>query len=126
MRACAAALLVGLILAPSAIAAPFTATLSAPTHTPKTTAKWNYTIRVTSGGQQVRASLTAQIIDPFGGAHPATYANTNKPLVNWPFTGVFHDYLQFPPESKGFKVTLRFTLRAKGARKVLTYWIRPT
>jgi hypothetical protein len=99
-------------------------TLVAPTHTPAVNAKWNYSVRVTSAGQPVRATITVQIVDPFGTVHPVEFGARKKNIVNHPFRGVFRDYIQFPPESLGFKLTLRFTVRALGTRRVLTYWIR--
>jgi hypothetical protein len=112
-------------LAPAAAAAPFRATLNAPTHTPKTNAKWTYTVRATSpAGRPIPAAITVQILDPFGGAHAVTYANTKKAIVRRPFDGIFRDFIQFPSDAKGFKVTVRFTVYAKGAKLVLRYWIK--
>jgi hypothetical protein len=114
-----------LAFVPAAAAAPFRATLNAPTHTPKTNAKWTYTVRATSpAGRPIPAAITVQILDPFGGAHAVTYANTKKPIVRRPFDGVFRDFIQFPSDSKGFQVTVRFTVYAKGAKLVLRYWIK--
>jgi hypothetical protein len=125
MRACAAALLAGLILAPTAAAAPFTVTLTFPTHTPKVNAKVYYTVRASSlAGKPIRAALTVQIVDPFGGVHPVTYANTNKPIVKRPLLGSFRDYIQFTPDTKGFKVTVRVTVFATGAKVVRTWWMQ--
>jgi hypothetical protein len=102
-------------------AAPFRAVLGAPTHTPRVNAKWRYTVRASDlRGSPIRATITVEVIDPFGGVHPAQYDNTNKNIVNRPFTGVFRDYNQFPPESRGLKLTLRVIVRAEGAKIVLT------
>ena len=105
-------------------AAPFKAVLTAATHTPKVNAKWYYTVRATRNGKPIRATLTVQVVDSFGGVHPAQYDNTNKNIVNRPFTGVFRDYNQFPPESRGFRLTVRATVKALGAKVVLKYWIQ--
>jgi hypothetical protein len=71
------------------------------------------------------ATVTAQMIDPFGGLHPVAYGPTQKPIVNFRFKGVFRDYLEFPPESKGFALKFRLTVKAKGARRVLTRQVVP-
>ena len=114
-------------LAPTASvgAAPaFRATLSAPTHTPKANAKWFYVVRATSGGKPVRATITSQIVDPFGGVHAVEFGDTHRFVTNRPFRGVFRDFVRFPPESQGIRLTFRVTVRALGARRVLTYWIK--
>jgi hypothetical protein len=98
--------------------------LAAPTHTPAVDAKWPYSVRVTSAGTPVRATITVQIVDPFGTAHPVEFGARKQNIVNHPFRGIFRDYIEFPPESRGFKLTLRFTVRALGTRRVVTYWIR--
>jgi len=105
-------------------APPFRATLSAPTHTPKANAKWFYVVRATSGGKPVRATITSQIVDPFGGVHAVEFGDTHRFVTNRPFRGVFRDFVRFPPESQGIRLTFRVTVRALGARRVLTYWIK--
>jgi hypothetical protein len=107
-----------------ALAAPFTATLSAGTHTPKVSAKWVYTVRATAAGRPIRATITTQIVDPFGGVHAVEFGDTHRLVTAFPFTGTFRDFIRFPPDSKGFKLSVRVTVRAKGAKTVLTYWIR--
>lgn len=78
--------------------------------------RWRYSIKVTDlKGKPVAAKLTAEIIDPFGGVHSVGYgpSEPEKPITNWPFRGTFRDYMEFPPESKGFKLTIRWTIKAK-------------
>jgi hypothetical protein len=108
-------------------AAPsFRATLSAPTHTPKLNAKWFYVVRATNGaGKPVKATITIQLVDPFGGVHVVQFGDTMKPIVNRPFTSTFRDFIRFPPESQGFKLTVRVTVKALGGKRVLTYWVKP-
>jgi len=101
------------------------ATLSATTHTPRVNAKWFYTVRVTRAGRPIRATITSQIVDPYGGVHPVPFGCCTRNVVNHRFTGVFRDYAQFPPESQGFKLTFRVTVRALCAKRVLTYWVKP-
>jgi hypothetical protein len=101
-----------------------TATFSAPTHTPKVNAKWFYTVRASRAGKPVRATITSEIVDPYGGVHPVEFGCCHRNVTNRPFTGVFRDYVKFPPESQGFKLTFRVTVRALGARRVLAYWIK--
>lgn len=101
-----------------------TVTFSAPTHTPKVNAKWFYTVRVASAGKAVRATITSQIVDPYGGVHPVEFGCCKRNVVNHPFRGVFRDYVEFPPEARGFKLTFRVTVKALGARRVLTYWVK--
>ena len=98
--------------------------LTAPTHTPAVDAKWSYSLKVTSSGKPVPATVTVEIVDPFGGVHAVEFGAKKKYIVNHPFTGIFRDYIKFPPESKGYKLTLRFTVKALGQRRVVEYWIK--
>jgi hypothetical protein len=115
-------LLIALAAASTAAAAPaFKATLKAPKASPKASVKWYYSIRVTdSKGKPIAARLTATLSDPFGGVHPVAYGATQKPIVNFHFRGTFRDYLIFPPESKGFTLTVRWVVKAAGGKRVLT------
>ena len=106
-------------------AAPVRATFNAPTHSPKVRTKWYYTVRATSGGKPASARITAEIVDLLGSAHPVDYDGTKKPIVNRPFQGTFRDYIIWPPESRGFKSTLRITVKAGATKKVLTYAVVP-
>ena len=45
-------------------------TLTAPGHAPRIGQRWAYAVHATSGGKPVAARITAQIVDPIGGAHP--------------------------------------------------------
>jgi hypothetical protein len=99
--------------------------LVAPTHTPAVNAKWSYSLRAAKAGAPVRATVTVQIVDPFGGVHAVELGCCKRKIVNLPFSGTFRDYIRFPPESRGFKLTLRFTVRAAGVKRVVTYWVRP-
>jgi hypothetical protein len=115
-----------LALSASAGSAPgVTATFAASTHTPKVNAKWAYTVRVWRGGKPVRATITSQIVDPYGGVHPVPFGCCTRNVVNHPFTGVFRDYALYPPESQGFKLTFRATVRVGTAKRVLRYWVKP-
>jgi len=122
-----AALCVAALALPiSAGAAPgLTVTFSATTHTPKINAKWFYTVRALRAGKPARATITSQIVDPYGGVHPVPFGCCTRNVVNHPFRGMFRDYAQFPPESQGFKLTFRVTVRALGVKRVLTYWVKP-
>ena len=111
---------------PTAAAAPaFKATFTASTHTPKVNAKWFYVVRaIDLHGKPVKARITSQILDPYGGVHAVQFGATKKLIINRPFSGVFRDYVQFPPESQGFKLTFRVIVKALGGQRVLTYWIK--
>ena len=100
------------------------ATLSAPGHTPKVNAKWFYVVRATAGGKPVKATITSQIVDPVGGVHAVEFGDTHRFVTNRPFTGTFRDFVRFPPESQGIKLTFRVIVKAGAAKRSLTYWIR--
>lgn len=138
MRVLLAALLAGLVVAPVTVGATgIRAVLKAPAANPKINAKWRYSITVTTlAGKPVKARLTAHVIDPIGGVHPMDYGPTGPPnpgppvpIKNRPFVGTFRDYLQFPPESRFYPLTLRWTVKAKvdgkTKTKVLTRKVTP-
>jgi len=115
-----------LLAALAALAVPFKVTFTAPTHAPKVNERWNYSVRaVDAGGKPLRARLSAQVVDPFGGVHPVEFGASTKNVVNIPFTGTFRDYVKWPPESKGFRLRFRVSVRSSGKVVRLTYWIRP-
>jgi hypothetical protein len=100
------------------------ATFSAPTHTPRANAKWFYVVRATRGGKPARATITTQIVDPVGGVHAVEFGDTHRFVTTRPFTGVFRDFIRFPPETQGIRLTVRVIVRAAGARRVLSYWVK--
>ncbi len=107
------------------IAASLHVTLTAPGHTPKINTHWNYVVRATDGGKPVSARITAQIVDPIGNAHPVEFGKNTKTITNWPFTGVFRDYIIWPPSSRGVPLTLRIVVRAGSVRKIIKYMVTP-
>lgn len=117
---------VALLVTALAIAAPFRVALTAPTHTPKVNARWNYTVHATDlAGKPLRARITAQVVDPFGGVHPVQFGTTTKNIVNFRFTGSFHDFVQWPSEARSFRLTFRVTVTSGGKAVRRSYWIRP-
>ncbi len=120
---CAAALAVPLVAGAASV---FKATFTAPTHTPRVNAKWVYVVRATdSAGKAVKGTITSQIVDPYGGVHAVEFGCCKKKFVtNRPFRGVFRDYVLFPPESQGFRLTFRVTVKALGGKRVLRYWVK--
>lgn len=115
-----------LLAAGATAAAPFKATLRAPSHTPKANTKWRYSIRATDRlGTPIRATVTVQIIDPAGTAHPVLFDDTKRPIVRFAFKGLFRDFVVWPASSRGFRLVFRATVRANGGKVVLRYWVRP-
>src|SRR5262249_4881981 len=108
-------------------APPFRANLRVTPHAPRVNARWPYTVRATDlAGKPIRATVTTQIVDPIGGVHPVEFDCCKKKYVtNHPFTGVFRDRIRFPPETQGIKLTVRFTVKARGGARRLTYWVEP-
>jgi hypothetical protein len=132
MRAKLILVLLALTLAPAAAAAVgMKATLKAPAAEPQIDVRWWYSIKVTDlKGAPIRAKVTAEIIDPFGYVYPVQFAwSKTKDIVDWPFKGTFRDGIKFPPNSRGFTLTLRWTIKAKIGgktyKKVLTRKVTP-
>lgn len=107
------------------VAASPLVTLTAPGHTPKINTHWNYVVRATAGGKPASARITAQIVDPIGNAHPVQFGKNTKNITNWPFSGVFRDYIVWPPSSRGVPLTLRIVVRVGAIRRTLTYRVTP-
>jgi hypothetical protein len=128
MRALAvlAAAVAGLALAGSALAAaPLTVAFKPLAAGPKINVKWPYRITVTQAGKPVNAVITATLIDPIAQEHQVMDAR-NKPLkARAAKGGVLLEKILFPPESKGFSLTLRFTVKAGGAKKVAEVVVTP-
>jgi hypothetical protein len=115
-----------ILVAALAIAAPFEVTLVAPTHTPKANARWYYSVRaVDAKGRAVHGRITVEIVDPFGGAHPVQFGTSTKNITNFRFGGRFRDFVEWPTESRGFKLTLRVSVRSGGKVVRKTYWVKP-
>jgi hypothetical protein len=100
-------------------------TLTAPGHTPKINTHWNYVVRVTDGGKPVSARITAQIVDPIGGKHPVEFGKSTKTITNWPFKGVFRDFIIWPPSSRGVPLTFRIVVRVGSVGKTIKYVVTP-
>src|SRR5438067_2377908 len=95
---------------------PFHATLKAYTHTPKVNARWFYEVDVTTNSAApLLAQITVQLADPFGGVHPVEFDACKNNIVDHRIRGVFADAVEYPPDSRGFKLTFRVTVTV-GAR----------
>jgi hypothetical protein len=57
--------------------------------------------------------------------HPTEYYANKKLVTNIPFRGTFRDAVKFPPESKGYPLTFRVTLKVGAATRVLKYTVVP-
>ena len=127
VRALATVVVALTLVAATATAAPrFKATLTAPTHKPTTGTKWRYEVHASNlAGKPIRARVTVQIVDPLGDAHPVQFGSSTRSITNWPFKGVFRDYIIWPSQASGIKTTVRAIVKAKGTRVTLTYWVKP-
>jgi hypothetical protein len=125
LRLAAAVLVLFAVPLPAVAAPAFKASFTALTHTPKVNAKWYYTVRATdSKGGPIRATLTSELVDPYGGVHAVEFGCCKRNVTNHPFRGVFRDYVQYPPGSQGFRLVFRATVKALGGKRVLTYWVK--
>jgi hypothetical protein len=111
----------GLIVASS----PATIALVAPGHSPRVKTHWNYSVTVERGGKPAAATLTAQIVDPIGGAHPVQFGLSTRDIKAFPFKGTFHDFVIWPAESRGIPLTFRLTVKSGSTTKVIGYHVTP-
>ena|SRR5215475_309586 len=107
--------------------ARFRVSLSAPTHTPRAgPARWWYVVRATTAaGRPLRGRLTVAVVDPLGTAHLAEVGTTTRKLRDYPFSGRYRDFAQWPAASRGYRLTFRVTVRALGSSRRVNYWVRP-
>jgi hypothetical protein len=104
----------------------FAVELRAPTHTPRVGPKWWYVVRATDRRRRpVRGRLTVEVVDPLGAAHPAEVGTSTRKLVDFPFKGRYRDFADWPAASRGYRLVFRVTVVSNGARKRVTYWVRP-
>jgi hypothetical protein len=106
-------------------AAPLRVAVTAPGHTPKVSTHWNYTVRVTRGGKPVAGRISEQIVDPIGGKHPVEFGTSTKPITNWPFKGVFRDFIVWPASSRGVPLKFRVIVVVGKIRRVVDYAVTP-
>jgi hypothetical protein len=103
-------------------AVSYTATLTTGGHHPVVDSRWPYAVRVVDGkGEPLRARISVAIVDPLGTAHATEYYASTKPVVNIPFRGTFRDAVKWPPESRGYPLTFRVTLKVGTTSRVLRY-----
>jgi hypothetical protein len=121
----------------SAAAAPFKATLEAPTHKPKANALWRITVTARSNsGKALRATadyrflLDGQVV---ARPHPSPNADPRSACAKagncrhspWPFRGRYRDTLIFPARSAGIALTFRVVVKVKGlGTRNLDYSVR--
>jgi hypothetical protein len=73
----------------------------------------------------LRALLTVQVVDPLGTAHTAEVGTTTRKLLNFPFTGRYRDFAEWPAAARGYRLTLRVVVKAGGSSRTLAYRVRP-
>ena len=107
---------------------PFKATLTAGSHHPVINTRWPYSVRVVDAkGHPLRARISVAVVDPIGGVHPTLfYVSDTKYVTNIPFRGTFRDAVKWPPESKGYPLTLRVTVKVGTLKRMLKYLVTPT
>jgi len=94
-------------------------------HAPKINKHWPFSVKATVGGKPAKAKLTMQIVDPIGGVHPVERGPSTQLIRNWPFTGVYRDYMIFPASSRDIPLKLRATVTSGTQKKVVTYTVTP-
>jgi hypothetical protein len=104
---------------------PVKITVTAPDHVPPVGVRWNYSVAATVGGRPVKGLITEQIVDPIGGTHPVLFGSGKKVIKNWPFKGVFRDYMIWPKSSRGVPLTWRITVVVGKTKRVINYRVTP-
>lgn len=120
-----------------AAAAPFKATLKAPTHHPKANALWRITVTAKSNsGKSLRATADYQFLlrgQVVARSHPSPNANPRSACAKagncrhspWPFRGRYRDTLIWPARSAGIDLTFRVVVKVAGlGTRNLDYSVR--
>ena len=107
-----------------ALAAPFKATLHAPTHTPQVGKPWVITIRARDlKGRPIRARLTMRFL--FAGV-PVGKVDNGRVFT---FVGRWREKkgqeIKFPPSARGHRLTFQALVTARRHTIRLNYWVRP-
>ena len=124
-------------VAPATAAAPFKATLTAPTHKPKANALWRITVTAKSNsGKSLRATADYQFLlhgQVVARSHPSPNANPRSTCAKagncrhspWPFRGRYRDTLVWPARSAGIGLTFRVVVKVAGlGTRNLDYSVR--
>jgi hypothetical protein len=103
---------------------PFRATLHAPTHTPRVNVPWVITIRATDlKGKPIRARVTMRFL--FAGVPVGKVDNGRV----YTFTGTWREKkgqeIEFPPTSRGQRLTFQALVTARKHTVKLNYWVQP-
>lgn len=103
---------------------PFKATLHAPTHTPKVNTAWVITIRATDlQNKPIRARVTMRLL--FAGVPVGKVDNGRV----YSFTGTWREKkgqeIEFPPGSRGQRLTFQALVTARGHTIKLNYRVTP-
>ena len=115
----------GPVTVSSSSGVPFEATLVVPGRIGRVNVSWPYVLHVTTlRGRPVKAHITVQIVDPLQQPHPVEYDRTTKKLIDWPIDGEFKDDVIWPPDSRGFTLTFRVIVDAKGGTTRLVVPVR--
>ena len=118
-------ILVTLLVAAVAATGSLTASLKGSGHSPKINVHWPYVVRVAINGKPAPARITAQIVDPIGGAHAVQFGTSTKNITNYKIKGVFRDFIIWPGSARGVPLKLRITVVTTAGRKVLSYSVVP-
>jgi hypothetical protein len=116
--------MLGLIELLIAFAAPFKATLHAPTHRPHANAPWPISITVTDlQGRPARARLTMRFL--FAGIPVGKVDNGRV----YTFVGTWREKrgqeIRFPPAARGQRLTFEALVTVRGRTTKLRYWVQP-
>jgi hypothetical protein len=106
-------------------ASPVKVTVTAPGHAPPVGVRWNYSVAATVNRRPVKGLITEVIVDPIGGKHPVLYGTTKRVIKNFPFKGVFRDFIIWPKSTRGVPVTWRITVVVGTTKRVVNYKITP-
>jgi hypothetical protein len=93
----------------------WTATLTAPTHSPRAREPWPIVIRVTRRGRPLAASVRYQFL--LAGRPVASRSH-------YRFTGTLHDTITWPARAVGIPLTFRAVVRSALGVKNLDYPVR--
>jgi hypothetical protein len=86
---------------------------------PKAGVHWPYVVTATRDGKPAAGTVTAQIVDPLGDAHPVQFGRNTRNVTRIPFRGQFKDYVIWPKNAAGYPLVFRVIVRSGGVKKIV-------
>lgn len=121
----AAAGMKGVLAVGASAAAPVVARLVAATHAPRVGARWRYVVRLTRSGKPAAGTVTIDVVDAHGKAHPAMLGASRRKIVGLHVKSVFRSFVVWPKAARGVRLELRAVAHVGGTTTTAAFAVTP-